>query len=59
LLGHHPKQFKEARTIILKKPNKSDYTDFKTYRPIALLNTIKKALKSIVARRLGDEAKTK
>jgi len=44
---------------MLRKPNKSDYIDFKIYKFIALLNMIKKALKLIVARRFSDEAKTK
>jgi len=59
LLGHYFKQFKKTRTIVLRKPNKNDYTDFKAYRPIALLDTIEKALESTVARRFNDEAKIK
>jgi hypothetical protein len=50
--GVHPTQWKEATTIILRKQGKSDYTDPSAYRPIALLNTLGKALESIVARRL-------
>lgn len=38
-LGYHPRPFKEANTIILKKPQKTDYADPKSYRPIALLDT--------------------
>jgi len=53
------RQFKKARIIILRKPNKSDYIDLKAFRPIALLNTINKALKSIIAYYLSDEAKIK
>jgi len=36
---YHPKQFRRAQTIVLRKPKKSDYTDPKAYRPIALLDT--------------------
>ena len=50
--GIHPTQWKEATTIILRKPGKDDYTDPSAYRPIALLNTLGKALESIMARRL-------
>jgi hypothetical protein len=39
--------------IILRKLKKSDYIDLSAYRPITLLNTFGKALKSIVTRRLG------
>jgi len=59
LLGHYFKQFKKARIIVLRKPNKGDYIDFKTYRFIALLDTIKKALELIVTYRFSDETKTK
>jgi len=55
-LGYHPRQFKNARTIILKKSNKGNYTDPKAYRPIALLNTIGKILESILAKKISDIA---
>jgi hypothetical protein len=42
-------QWKEATTVILRKPRKSDYTDPSSYRLIALLNTFGKALESDVA----------
>ena len=43
---------------MLRKLKKNDYTDLKAYRLIALLNTIGKALESVVARKLTDVAKT-
>ena len=55
-LGYHPRKFKEANTIILKKPKKKDYSDPKSYRPIALLDTLGKALETIISRRLSDLA---
>lgn len=42
--------------IILRKPDKKDYFEPKSYRLIALLSIIGKALKAIVARRLSDYA---
>jgi hypothetical protein len=51
--GYHPERFRQARTIALKKPGKSDYTVVGAYRPIALLNTTGKMLESIVASRLS------
>ena len=44
--------FKEAHVIVLRKSNKEDYAQPKTYRPIALLNTLDKTLKSIIAVRI-------
>ena len=56
-LGYHPKVFKRANTVVLRKFKKNDYIDLKAYRPIALLNTIKKALKLVIVRKLIDVAK--
>lgn len=51
-VGHHPRCFREAHTIAVKKPNKGDYILAKAYRPIALLNTLGKALESVIANRM-------
>ena len=48
----HPRQWKEATTILLRKPGKSDYSNPSAYRPIALLNILRKALEAVVARRI-------
>jgi len=55
---YHLKQFKKAQTIVLCKLKKSDYTDLKTYRLIALLNIMSKALKSIMIKKLSDIVET-
>ncbi len=55
-VGHHPPQFKEANTVILKKPAKKDYSELKLYRPIALLDILGKALETVVLRKLSDLA---
>ena len=52
-LEYHPRTFREAHTIALKKPGKADYTTPKAYRPIALLNTMGKALESIMAEKIA------
>jgi ribonuclease HI len=52
-LGYCPAHFKEAVTVVLRKPGKDDYTQPKSYRPIALLNTLGKVLEAIVANRLA------
>ena len=46
--------FKEANTIILKKPQKPDYSEPKAYRPIALLDTFRKALKAVISIRIRE-----
>jgi hypothetical protein len=37
---------------MIRKLSKPDYTDPKVYKPIALLNTLGKALEAIVAKRM-------
>ena len=44
-IGYFPEQLKTANTAMLKKPEK-DYTIPKSYRPIALLNTIGKVIET-------------
>jgi hypothetical protein len=56
--NYHSRCFKETHIISLKKSNKSNYTNFKTYRFIALFNTLDKTLKSIIVRRINNLAET-
>jgi ribonuclease HI len=51
--GYCPAHFKDSITVVLRKPGKDDYTQPKAYRPIALLNTLGKALEAIIANRLA------
>ena len=48
-IGHFPKPYKHTTTIALRKSGKSDYTKAKAYRPIALENTLRKVMESIMA----------
>jgi hypothetical protein len=62
--GYHPKCFKEATGVILKKPQttKSPYRNYalpKAYRVISLLNCLAKVMEKIVARRLAVIAEFK
>jgi len=50
--GYHPQPFRLINTVILYKPGKLDYTQAKAYRPIALLDTLGKALEKAVASRI-------
>lgn len=52
-LGYCPKHFRKSTTVVLRKPGKPDYTVPKAYRPIALLNTVGKALEAVIATRLS------
>jgi hypothetical protein len=52
-LAYVPRSWKVATIVVLRKPNKPDYTKAKAYRPISLLRTIAKALEAIVATRLS------
>lgn len=51
-LGYHPTPWRQARVVMLKKPNKKDPTAPRSYRPITLEECFGKALEKIVARRL-------
>jgi hypothetical protein len=57
-LNYHSRCFRETHIIALKKLEKKNYTNVKTYKSIALLNTFEKVLKSVIARRINDLTKT-
>jgi hypothetical protein len=57
-LNYHFRCFRETHIIILKKLEKKNYTNVKTYKSIVFLNTLSKAFESIIARRINDLAKT-
>ena len=44
--------FKRVATILLQKSNNKDYTNFKSYKSIRLLNTLNKTLKLIISKRI-------
>ena len=50
--GYHPKSWRKAIAIALRKPNKPDYSNPRAYRLITLLECLGKILERIVARRL-------
>jgi hypothetical protein len=57
-LNYYSRCFRIAHIIVFKKLNKKDYFDVKTYKFITLLNTLNKALKSIIIRRINNLTKT-
>lgn len=56
--GELPTQWRNAKIIPLKKPNKGDYTVMKAWRPISLLSTLGKTLESVVAERISHAVET-
>jgi hypothetical protein len=56
-LRHCLKHFKKFITMTFRKINRSDYIVLKTYKLIALLNTLNKIMKSIILTCLGYAAK--
>ena len=51
--GIHPNNWKTSITVALRKSGKDDYTKPKSYRPIALLDTIGKVMESIITTRIS------
>jgi hypothetical protein len=52
-LGYHPKRWRSAKIVVLRKPKKPEYSVPGAYRPISLLNTLGKLLEAVMARRLS------
>jgi Reverse transcriptase (RNA-dependent DNA polymerase) len=50
--GYHPKSWRKAIAIALRKPNKPDYSNPRAYRLITLLECLAKVLERIVAKHL-------
>ena len=53
-LRYYPKKFKTANIIVLRKLDKKNYLEPKSYRLIALLNIISKILKIVITKRLSN-----
>lgn len=52
--GYNPKQFQKSITVVLRKPGEErDYCIPKSYRPVALLNTLGKILEAVIAKRIS------
>lgn len=51
--GYLPEQWRHAKIIPLRKPDKPDYAVAKAWRPISLLSTLGKTLEAVIAERLS------
>ena len=47
-LNYLPKHWTNAKVVFIPKPNKNDYSDPKSYRPISLMSFLLKALEKVV-----------
>ncbi|ODA78129.1 hypothetical protein RJ55_06733 [Drechmeria coniospora] len=56
--GKLPDQWRHAKIIPLKKPDKGDYSIAKAWRSISLLATLGKVLESVVAERISHAVET-
>jgi len=54
-LGIHPRFWKEAKGVVLPKPNKPDYGVAKSYRVITLLNCLGKVVEKVAANAIAEE----
>ncbi|KAG0156962.1 hypothetical protein PDIDSM_4145 [Penicillium digitatum] len=52
-IGHNPMHFQTSITVTLRKAGPRDYRMPKSYRPVALLNTLGKVLEAVVATRIA------
>lgn len=55
-LGYHPQVFKGTEVAMIPKGGKTDYTTFRSYRPIALISCLSKGLERLVAKRMSETA---
>lgn len=53
-MGYHPHAWKGAKGILLRKPNKLDYTLAKSYKVISLLNCLGKVTEKVATELLSD-----
>ena len=58
-IGYYPLHFKKSVIVILRKPGGArNYTSSKNYRPISLLNTLRKIMEAVLATKISYMATT-
>jgi len=58
-LGIHPPVWKEAKGVVIPKPNKPDYAVAKAYRVITVLNCLGKVVEKVGANSIAEECERK
>ena len=58
-ISYYLKLFKESIIVVLRKSQKLDYSKLGLYKLIALLNTLAKTLKAIVAKKISREVEAR
>jgi hypothetical protein len=53
--GEFPDAWKQANLVLIRKKDKPDSTNAKSYRPVSLLPVLSKALETLIAARLKSE----
>lgn len=53
--GLLPSEWKQAKTIMIPKPGKPDYTSASAYRPIVLLLTLSKIYEKLLTKHLSEQ----
>jgi len=54
-LGIHLQAWKEAKGVVMPKPNESDYRVAKAYRVITLLKCLGKVVQKVAANAIADK----
>ena len=54
-LAHHPACWKEAKVVVIPKPNKPGYSFAKVHQPISLLKTMSKLMEKVVANHMQHD----
>ena len=58
-LRYFPRSWKTAVVKVIPKPDKDDYTDPRSYRPIGLLSVVGKVFEKVISRRLMHDLHTR
>src|SRR6266571_3344021 len=53
-IGYYPRLGRSITTVVLQKEGKADYSILKSYRPIALKNTLSKILERVIVDCIAD-----
>ncbi len=57
-VGYHPREWRDAKVVVIPIPAKPDYSQPKAHRPIALLECLGKLQEKVVTKRLLFEFTT-